>query len=147
MEKKNQEIKSFEDLEVWQYTRKLQRSITELIKTFPKSEQYRLSDQMIRAARSSPRNIAEGFGRYHFQENIKFCRYARGSLNELLNELITAYEENYIDKSQLQSYREFIETCIRLLNGYISYLNKARTDTTVRDESIPYNPLPTTDNQ
>ena len=51
-------------------------------------------DQLIRATRSITANIAEGHGRYHFQENIQFCRQARGSLTETLDHLICAQDEN-----------------------------------------------------
>lgn len=68
------ELKSFEDLKMWKYSRKLQRKVSELVKTFSKSEQYRLTDQMVRSSRSIARNIAEGYGRFHYLENIQFCR-------------------------------------------------------------------------
>lgn len=97
MSKKESNIRSFEDLKVWRCARKLQRKIAKLVKTFPKEEKYRLTDQMIRSSRSVPRNIAEGYGRYHYQENIQFCRQSRGSLAELKNDLTTAYEEKYIE--------------------------------------------------
>jgi four helix bundle protein len=77
-------MNSFEELEVWKASQELRNSIWELTKTFPKEERYRLSDQLIRASRSVFANIAEGFGRFHFQENIQFCRQARGSLFEIL---------------------------------------------------------------
>jgi len=65
--------------------------------TFTFEEKYRLSDQMIRASRSSTANIAEGYGRFHFQENIQFCRQARGSLYELIDHTLVAEECEYID--------------------------------------------------
>lgn len=138
MENQKKEIRSFEDLKVWKCARKLQSKVSKLVKGFPKSEQYRLTDQMVRASRSVARNIAEGYGRYHYQENIQFCRHSRGSLNELLNDLITAFEENYIDKDQLESYRGEIETCHRLLNGYIRYLKKANKDSLAKEDEAIY---------
>jgi four helix bundle protein len=116
MSKKESNIRSFEDLKVWRCARKLQRKVSKLVKTFPKEEKYRLTDQMIRSSRSVPRNIAEGYGRYHYQENIQFCRQSRGSLAELKNDLTTAFEEQYIDKGKLKAYRNHIEKCNRLLN-------------------------------
>ena len=67
-------IKSFEDLDIWKFCRQLRKELEELVKTFPQEEKYRLSDQIIRAARRVTACIAEGYGRYHFQENIQFCR-------------------------------------------------------------------------
>ena len=75
--------KSFKDLEVWKKSRGLRRELSLLVKTFPAEENYRLTDQLIRAGRSVTANIAEGYGRYHYQENIQFCRQSRGSLTEV----------------------------------------------------------------
>jgi len=53
---------------------------------------------MRRASRSVNHNIAEGYGRFPFQENIQFCRIARGSLFETLDHGIIALDEGYISK-------------------------------------------------
>jgi len=67
-------MNSFKELEVWKSARELRKSISNLTKDFPKEEKYRLVDQIIRSSRSVAANVAEGFGRYHYQENIQFCR-------------------------------------------------------------------------
>jgi len=59
-------IKTFEDLEVWQFCRQLRNKLTNLAKELPKEERFRLSDQIIRAARSITNNQAEGYGRYYY---------------------------------------------------------------------------------
>lgn len=64
------EFKSFESLKVWQKARQIRNEIFELCKSFPRQETYKLTDQMIRSSRSIGNNIAEGYGRYHYQENI-----------------------------------------------------------------------------
>jgi len=70
-------MRTFEDLRVWRQCRELRRKVSSLVRRFPRSEQYRLVDQLLRASRSVTANIAEGYGRYHYQENIQFCRQAR----------------------------------------------------------------------
>ena len=119
-------MNSFEELEVWKVSRTLRISIWKLTKTFPKDEMYRLTNQRIRASRSVPANIAEGFGRFHFQENIQFCRQARGSLFEILEHIICAYDNEFINEKEYQDYRNQIFNCIKILNGYIFYLKKAK---------------------
>ncbi len=99
-----------------------------MIKKFPPEEKYALADGMRRASRSTTENIAEGFGRYHFQENIQFCRHSRGSLHELIDQLITALDEKYITDSEFSSGKELIQRTLGLLNGYINYLVKAKSD-------------------
>lgn len=119
---------NFEELEAWKECRELRKQISLLVKTFPVEEKYRITDQLIRASRSTTANIAEGHGRYHYQENTQFCRHARGSLTEILDHLICACDEEYITASQLKVYRDQIEKSIRILNGYISYLQKQKNE-------------------
>ena len=123
-------INNFEELEVWKECRNLRKQISIISKTFPSEEKYRIVDQLIRASRSVTANIAEGHGRYHFQENIQFCRQARGSLTETLDHMICAFDENYITVEQLIDFRNQYTSCLRLLNGYIAYLKKMKLNET-----------------
>jgi four helix bundle protein len=117
-------MSSFEDLETWQRCRQFRKEISLLLKKFPGDEKYRLIDQLTRASRSVTANIAEGYGRFHYQDNLKFCRNARGSLNEVLDHLICAHDEGMITDKQLQDARDQYNDCYRLLNGYIAFLTK-----------------------
>jgi four helix bundle protein len=119
---------NFESLDVWKECRLFRNQISSTVKTFPIDEKYRLSDQLIRASRSVTANIAEGHGRYHFQENTQFCRQGRGSLTEILDHLICAFDENYISDIQLTEFRVQYEKCLKLLNGYIGYLQKQKNN-------------------
>jgi len=118
----------FRDLDVWKKCQDIRIIIWNLTKDFPKEEKYRLADQMIRASRSSTANIAEGYGRFHFQENIQFCRQARSSLFELIDHVLVAEECEYIEGKEKERLIEHIASAIRLLNGYIRYLNKRKND-------------------
>lgn len=116
--------KSFEDLEVWKKSREISNVIFKMVKLFPKIENQRLSDKMIRSSRSIGDRIAEGFGTNHREQNITFCRQARGSAAELLNQLITAYDCNYIEEFIFNKNKEEISYCIRMIDGYIKFLRK-----------------------
>jgi four helix bundle protein len=94
---------------------------------FARDEKYRLGDQILRAARSATANIAEGYGRYHHMDNAKFVSNARASCWEVLDHLITAQDENLINKELLLEGREKITVALKLLNGYLNYLRKAAT--------------------
>ncbi len=83
---------------------------------------------MRRASRSTTENIAEGYGRFHFQENIQFCRISRGSLFELMDQMITASDENYVSENEYKKGRELLEKSKGLLNGYIKYLIRAKNN-------------------
>ena len=122
----NKTTSTFETLEVWKEARELRNNISKLTKTFSSDEKYRLTDQMIRASRSVTANIAEGHGRYHYQENIQFCRQARGSLYELLDHLTVASDEKYISYAFFATLKDKTLTIVKMLNGYISYLKKRK---------------------
>lgn len=118
----------FRDLDVWQRCADIRRQIWEIAKNISDNEKFRLCDQMIRASRSSCACIAEGFGRYHYQENIQFCRQARGSLYELIDHIIVAKECGYIDNEKTENLINEIKVTIRILNGYIKYLKTRKKD-------------------
>ena len=117
---------SFEELEAWKECRKLRQMISALSKSFPETEKFRLTDQILRSSKSGCANIAEGHGRYHYQENIQFCRVARGSLSETHNHLTDALDEKYISNEDFEIHVNQIKLCTRILNGYINYLEKQK---------------------
>ena len=109
---------------MWKRARELKKDITLIVKTFPAEEKFRLTDQLIRSSRSVNVQIAEGHGRKTWPERLRFCVIARGSLSETLNHLIDAYDEELISEDILQNFRIKINEVERLLNGYISYLDR-----------------------
>ena len=119
------DIKTFEDLDCWKKARRLRIKISELVKTFPNDEKFGLTSQIVSAVRSVTHNIAEGYGRFHFRENAQFCRTSRGSLYEVLDQVIVANEEGYISENMLNEIRKDIFENIKILNGYINYLVKS----------------------
>ena len=112
-------VSDFTDLECWQLARKLRHEVYKITRTFPKSEQFNLVKHLREAAVSVTSNIAEGYGRYHFQENLQFCRIARGSLCEIKDDLIAALDESYIPFAVFETLLELQEQAARSLNGYI----------------------------
>jgi four helix bundle protein len=119
---------SFTELEVWKQARKIRQAIAELVKNFPQEEKFRLTDQVIRSSRSIGNNLAEGHGRYHYQDNIRFCITARGSLAETLDHLLIALDEKYITVEAIHTFNAEYDCCLKLLNGYISYLKAKKME-------------------
>jgi four helix bundle protein len=111
--------KTFEELEVYQLAREFRKEIYKLIKRLPDDEKYNLESQMRRAATSLTNNIAEGDGRFHFQENSQFCRQSRGSL--CVDE--SYFQEEYLNRLKSEAYR-----IGKLLNGYITYLRRHKVE-------------------
>lgn len=117
---------SFESLECWQRCNELKMFLKEnVLRKLPASERYELYSQILRASRSATANIAEGWGRYHFKDNIKFLVNARGSIAEILDHSIEAESWNYIDKETLKEIRSQTTRCNQVINGYIRYLRKS----------------------
>ena len=119
-------ITGFETLEVWKQARIFRAMIIDLCKQIPQEERYRLIDQIKRSSRSVTANIAEGYGRFHYLDNIKFCRDARGSLNETFDHVTVAFDEKYINEEKLIRFRQQFEKVLKLLHGYIAYLKKQK---------------------
>jgi len=120
------DIRSFEDLECWKIGAEIRKLSMKIVRSLPPEEKYDLGSQLKRAARFITANIAEGYGRFHFQENIQFCRVSRGSAYETIDHLLVAEEESYITKSEYDMARELINTFLKVLNGYIKYLSNAK---------------------
>ena len=122
-------VKSPEDLYVYRLSRDFSKKVSELIKMLPHHEEYNLKSQMRRAKLSVTNNIAEGYGRYHYQENIQFCRQARGSIYELIDDFNECADEGYLDQKMLTDYKEAGYYLLKVLNNYINSLIKQKQAT------------------
>ncbi|MEZ4637090.1 MAG: four helix bundle protein [Caldilineaceae bacterium] len=119
--------RGFEHLEFYKASLQLLRAAYRLAAGLPDFERYNLADQMRRAATSILLNIAEGYGRYHYLERLRFLYIARGSLNELHSAFIVAEQLTYCDAEQLEWVRTHRETIERQLNGYIRSVRNQQT--------------------
>jgi len=117
---------TFEDLEVYKKARDFRKRMYAVARKLPDFEKYDLGRQIRRAAVSLTNNIAEGHGRYHFLDHIKFELHARGSLSELVDDLNVCEDENYLPVSNLKILKEGAPEVQRLINGYIRYLRNKK---------------------
>lgn len=120
-------IHSFEDLDVYKMAKEFSRKISELVKKLPNEQDYNLKSQMRRAKLSMTNNIAEGFGRYHYQENIQFCRQCRGSICELIDDLNECLDEGYIDQNYRDQLKNQAYRLIKVLNAYIASIKRQKS--------------------
>jgi four helix bundle protein len=95
---------TFEDLEVYQVAREFRKMMYRVARRLPKEERFALASQIRRTAVSLTNNIAEGHGRFHFLEQIKFMLQARGSLDELLDDLNVCTDETYLPEDEIQKF-------------------------------------------
>ena len=110
---------TFKDLIVWQLASEFSRKIASLTKTFPKKEQYILADNLLRAARSIPANIAEGWGRLFPKEKISFYNIANASAVECSNHIIEALNNGYINQTTNDQYQKRVRVITIKLNNLI----------------------------
>jgi len=113
-------VRSYKELVAWQKSMELVKIIYKLTNTFPKSEQFRLTDQITRAVVSVPSNIAEGFGRNTNKEFSHFISLSRGSLFEVETQLLIAKDLEYV--VDISKEQELIEELSKILHGLIRKL-------------------------
>jgi len=118
------EIDHFTKLEAWRLSHGLVLAIYQVTKLFPKEERFGIIDQLRRAVSSITANIAEGWGRYHFADKIRFYHQARGSLAEVQNFLILARDLDYLKEKEFTSLYEQSNQCLRVLSGLIRSAEK-----------------------
>ena len=112
-------VRDFTDLDVWKLGRELRKTIYAITRRFPSDEKHALTDQLRRAALSVTANVAEGFGRFSYKENVQFCRHARGSAFELRDHLTSALDAAYISSPEWKDIDTAAQRVIQVLNGYI----------------------------
>ena len=118
---------TFADLEVYKKAREFRKRMYAVARNLPDFEKRDLGRQIRRAAVSLTNNIAEGHGRYHFLDQIKFELHARGSLSELVDDLNVCEDENYVPVGDLKILNESAQEVQRLINGYIRYLRDQKS--------------------
>lgn len=120
-------VHNLETLKVWQLAVDFAVRVNkEALPLFPNEERYALTDQLRRSSQSIAANIAEGHGRYHFQEAIHSCLIARGSLEETLSHLTMAYRLGYLPEEIFAGYKSELVQLNRSLNGYIAFLKQSK---------------------
>lgn len=109
-------LQNYKELKVWQRSIELVKEVYKIAKLLPAKEQYILCSQMLRAAISIPANIAEGWGRNHKLELIRFLNIAYGSSTELETHLIIAKSEyTGIDFTKAESLNLEVQKMLTVL--------------------------------
>jgi four helix bundle protein len=127
-----QPFRTFEDLEVYKKARQFRRSMYRVTRKLPDLEKYELASQIRRASVSLTNNIAEGHGRYHYLEQLKFLFQARGSLQELIDDLNVCEDEQYLPKSEVVDLKNQAKEVQRLISGYARYLRDRKFGSSLR---------------
>jgi four helix bundle protein len=120
-------IERFEDIEAWQLTRDLTKTVYRLTKAAKFSQDYGLKRQIQEAAGSAMHNIAEGFDSETNAEFVRFLRYAKRSCTEVQSELYVAIDELYISDMEFKDAYEQARRTRAAIRGFINYLKKYET--------------------
>lgn len=136
-ERQDATFRTFEDLDVYKKAREFRKRMYAAARKFPDFEKYELGRQIRRAAVSLTNNIAEGHGRYHYLDEIKFQLQSRGSLAELLDDLNVCQDEDYLPTAEIVELKERAKEVQHLINGYIRFLRerKAGASLVVRESA------------
>ena len=123
------ENRDFTSLKCWQDARKVKLFFyKKVLPLLPQEEKYNLNIQIRKSTCSSTGNIAEGYGRYHFQEGIQFYRISKGSAYESKDHLISFYDLDFIGEDLYKEGLELIEKAKISLNGYINYVKNQKKE-------------------
>jgi four helix bundle protein len=137
------EMRGFEDLECYQLALKALDEAYSVARQLPGEERFNLADQIRRAAVSVTLNIAEGYGRFHYLDTLRFLYIARGSLTELLSALIVCERLHFVN-GRLDTDRQLCNSALRSLNGYIRYIREQQQGQSefgrqaLHEEAFPY---------
>jgi len=112
-------IRDFKDLEVWRAARTLRAELHKLSLLLPDHEKFALATPLRRAAISVTANIAEGFGRFGYEENAQMCRQARGSVYEIRDHLTTCVDQCYVSVEEARRLDRLAQRVAQMLNGYL----------------------------
>ena len=131
------EFRTFEDLKVYKAAREFRKKMYGVARRLPDFEKFGLASQIRRAAVSLTNNMAEGHGRYHFADQVRFFLGSRGSLQELVDDINVCNDEKYLEGDEITELKGEAWRVLGLINGYLRYLRdrKANDRSAVREGS------------
>jgi len=111
-------------LEIYQLALQLSHDIWAVYEKLPKQLQFSIGDQSLRSIDSIGANIAEGYGRFHYRDSIKFYYNARGSLWESKHWLYLLYKRDLMRKALYEKMMGDINILGKKLNNFIEGIKK-----------------------
>lgn len=113
-----------ETLHVYMKAMDLGEAVWSVVTAWSYHERRALGDQLTRAIDSIAANVSEGHGRYHYRDRLRFCYYARGSIQESVTWIEKAYRRQLFSDAEYRTTHTELVEIRRMLNGYIGYLRK-----------------------
>jgi four helix bundle protein len=119
---------NFENLRVYQFSEELADAIWEIASGWDNFAKNTVGQQIVRSADSVGANIAEGEGRGSYQDNRRFIKIARGSLQETQHWLRRAYKRNLLTNEQVETLKPIVDKLAPTLNAYLRSIGKTSND-------------------
>ena len=114
-----------EDLDIYQMAEDLSDRVWEICIKWDYFAKDTIGKQLVRSTDSISANLAEGHGRYHFNDRLKYCYYARGSLEETKSWISKAMRRKLI-AAEISEINHALDLLPKKLNAYIGSIKKAR---------------------
>jgi four helix bundle protein len=128
MHPNGKQFETFENLDAYKVAREFRKAMYACARRLPDFEKFGLASQIRRAAVSLTNNIAEGHGRFHYLDQIKFMLQSRGSAQELIDDLNVADDERYLPSSEVTELKDKGWHAIRVINGYLRWLRQRKSE-------------------
>jgi four helix bundle protein len=121
--------KRFTELRAWQLARQLKVEVDRTILANPAAQaDRRFFDQVSDAARSAPRNLAEGFGRFGHREFAHFTNIARASLQETQNHILDAQDRGFVTNEEFERLWTLSDEALASTTALLKYLNRRKRE-------------------
>jgi four helix bundle protein len=115
----------FDSLHVYRLSEELADALWDMVEKWGRFAQDTIGKQMVRCADSVGANIAEGHGRGSYQDNRRFIRIARGSLNETRHWLRRAFKRRLMTEEQVNKIQKLVDELGPRLNAYLTSIGPA----------------------
>jgi four helix bundle protein len=120
--------RKFQDLEAWQLATALKMEVYKLIKSDPARSDYEYCRQIRKSAASSPRNIAEGFGRFRPRPFAQYMEFSIGSTHETHDALLDGVDRGYFAPPVIAPALKLVDRCLKVSTRLLLYLKRCKED-------------------
>ena len=120
--------RTFQELEAWQLANALKLEVYKLTKSGPARADYDYCRQIRRSAASSPRNIAEGFGRFRPRPFAQYMEFSIASTHETHDALLDGVDRGHFTPEQIASGLSLADRCLKVSTKLLLYLKRCKED-------------------
>lgn len=120
---------NFENLRIYKLAEELADSVWAVVLKWDRFDRDTVGKQIVRSADSIGANIAEGTGRGSYQDNRRFAKIARGSLNETQHFLRRAFQRKLLSATDVKKLKPLVDNLAPQLNAYIKSIGRDSTAT------------------